>query len=144
MMTMKFKVGFTISAETLFGIIAKFLPVEDLHVEEVPEILPKIGKVETIARLGGPENRLKPPPLRRNRHNGPSLETGANAIILKMLEDGQPHRYRDLHQAVGAAGYAATGIGSKLTRLRALNVLHQPEIGLWQIGEAPATKKKTA
>jgi hypothetical protein len=131
-MAVKFKVAFTMNAETLFSIIAKFLPIEDLHVEEIPE-----HKVEKIARLSGPENRLK----RRNRYTGPALEGGLNGVILKALEDGQSHRYAELKQVVTAAGYAGTGIGSKLSRLRELKAVHQPDLGLWRIGEA---KKKSA
>ena len=136
-MAVKFKVGFTMSAETLFMIMAKVLPIEDLSVEEVPEILPKIGKVEKIARLVGPENR----PKHRNRHSGPALEGGVNGVILKALEDGKPRRYAELKKAVAAAGYAGSGIGSKLARLKELNAVHQPDLGVWQIGEA---KKKSA
>lgn len=137
-MTVKFKVGFTMSAETLFGIIAKFLPVEDLHVEEIAPLAepPKLAKVARLIHQGA-----EPKPQARNRYSGPSLETGVNAVILRMLEDGLPHRYAEVKKAVGAAGYAASGIGSKLAHLKELNAVHQPEIGLWQIGEA---KKKTA
>lgn len=134
-MAVKFKVAFTMSAETLFLIMAKVLPIEDLHVEEVPEH--KTIKVEKIARLSGPENRLK----RRHRYNGPALEGGLNGVILKALEDGQSHRYAELKQAVNAAGYAGSGIGSKLSKLRKLKAVHQPDLGLWRIGEA---KKKSA
>ena len=34
-MSVKFKLGFTVSAETLFGLLSKMLPIEDLSVEEV-------------------------------------------------------------------------------------------------------------
>jgi hypothetical protein len=138
-MTVKFKVGFTMSAETLFGIIAKFLPVEDLHVEEIAPLAepPKLAKVARLIHHGAEPK----PQARRNRYSGPSLETGVNAVILRALEDGKPHRYGELKQGLGAAGYAASGIGSKLAHLRELNAVHQPEIGFWQIGEA---KKKTA
>jgi hypothetical protein len=137
-MVVKFKVGFTMSAETLFGIIAKFVPVEDLQVEEIePHAKPK---VEKIHRLAGPENRLKPPSARANRHTGMSLESGVNGVIMRVLEDGQAHRYRDIKKAVGAAGYAPTGIGSKLARLRELNAIASDGVGVWRIGEA----KKTA
>jgi hypothetical protein len=139
----KFKVGFTMSAETLFGIIAKFLPVEDMSVEEVPErVVAPLSKIaRQVAGLAPPPKPKHPPQQRRNRHSGPSLEGGVNAVILRALDDGHAHRYGDLKKAVGAAGYAPTGIGSKLSRLRELNVVHQPELGFWQIGEA---KKKSA
>ena len=138
-MAVKFKVGFTMSAETLFGIIAKFLPIEDLQVEEIePPRTPL--RVEKIASLVAPTKR--PSPLKgRNRHSGPTLEGGVNAVILKALEDGKPRRYAELKKALGASGYAASGIGSRLARLKDLKAVHQPDLGLWQIGEA---RKKTA
>jgi hypothetical protein len=40
-MPVKFKLGFTIDAETLFGVISKFLPVEDLVVEELAPPTPE-------------------------------------------------------------------------------------------------------
>ena len=39
-MTIKYKLAFTIDSETLFGILSKFLPVQDLSVEEVPDVPP--------------------------------------------------------------------------------------------------------
>jgi len=138
----KFKVGFTMSAETLFSIIAKFLPVEDMSVEEVPErVVAPLSKVARQVAGLAPPPKPKHPPQQRGRHSGPSLESGVNAVILRALDDGNVHRYRDLKAAVGAAGYAPTGIGAKLARLRELNVVHQPDLGFWQIGEA---KKKSA
>jgi hypothetical protein len=137
-MAVKFKVGFTMSAETLFGIIAKFLPVEDLQVEEVPPHVPELSKVaRQVARIAPPPK----PQLTRNRYSGPALEGGLNAVILRLLEDGKPRRYAELKKAVGAAGYSGSGIGSKLARLRELKAVHQPDLGLWQIGEAPPAKK---
>ena len=137
-MTVKFKVGFTMSAETLFSIIAKFLPIEDLQVEEVPEL--KTIKHEKIARLSEPQ-APRPPRPRGNRHNGPILEGGANGVVMKLLSDGQPHRAGELKPLFEAAGYSPSGVGSRLDKLREANVVHQPEPGLWQIGEAPPKKK---
>jgi hypothetical protein len=140
-MAVKFKVGFTMSAETLFGIIAKVLPIEDLSVEEI-ETPPQISKIAAqVARLAAPTNPRGRPPQRANRYNGSMLDGGVNKIILTALEDGAPHRYGELKKAVAAAGYAGSGIGSKLSRLRELHAVHQPEIGVWQIGEA---KKRAA
>lgn len=36
-MSVKFKLGFTVSAETLFTLLSKMLPIDDLSVEEVVE-----------------------------------------------------------------------------------------------------------
>ena len=137
-MTVKFKVGFTMSAETLFSIIAKFLPIEDLQVEEVPEL--KTIKHEKIARLSEPQ-APRPPRPPGNRHNGPILDAGANAIVMALLADGKPHTPKELMPLFSAAGYAASGVGSRLEKLRDYSVIHQPELGLWQIGEAPPKKK---
>lgn len=133
-MAVKFKVGFTMSAETLFGIIAKFLPVEDLHVEEIAP------KVEKIARLEGPKKRHP----RAKRPSGPgyppNLEEGVNGVIMRFLADGQAHRFADMRAAVGKAGYSPTGIGSKLDRLRELGHVERVALGMWRRIEA----KKTA
>ena len=80
-MTVKFKVGFTMSAETLFGIIAKFLPVEDLHVEEVP---PDVLPYQPSARLAH-EGRSGRTARRRIK-----LDQGANGFITRALADGKP------------------------------------------------------
>jgi hypothetical protein len=133
---MKFKIGLTISAETLFGLIAKMLPIEDLQVEEVPERLET--KVEKIAQLSGP--KIRPPRPRGNRFNGPILDGGGNKIVMDLLSDGKGHSARELKGLFEAGGYAPSGVGSRLDKLRDANVIHQPEYGLWQIGEAPKRK----
>jgi hypothetical protein len=138
-MPVKFNVGFTISGETLFALIAKFLPVDDLHVEEVPP-LAKL-KVEKIARLEGPKNRPKPKRAWGNRYRGASLDGGANAVVMSLLSDGKPHAASELKPLFEAAGYAPSGVGSRLDKLRDRDTIHQPSYGLWQIGEA---KKKAA
>jgi hypothetical protein len=141
-MSVKFKIGFTIDAETLFGIIAKFLPVEDLEVEEIEPHAPK--HVEKIARLVGPENRHEPVRPPRAKRPGPipmSLDKGANAIIMNFLADGKRHGPGALKPLFRAAGYSDSGVASRLMKLKAAGVVHQPEYGLWQIGEAPVTKK---
>jgi hypothetical protein len=139
-MAVKFRLGFTLSAETLFGLMAKMLPIEDLQVEEVPEILPKIGKVEKIAQLSGP--KIRPERPRGNRYsNGPILDRGGNAIVLKLLSDGLPHSAHELKPLFTAAGYAPSGVGSRLDKLKEVNVIHQPDYGLWRIGEPPPKKK---
>jgi hypothetical protein len=138
MMAVKFKVGFTMSAETLFSIIAKMLPIEDLQVEEVqPRALHAAPK---IAALAAPTKKPRKPypktSYRGNRHTGPNLDAGVNAIIMAHLSDGKPHYATELKPLLTAAGFSANGVGSRLQALRKAGVLHQPDIGLWQIGEA--------
>jgi hypothetical protein len=142
-MAVKFKVGFTMSAETLFGIIAKFLPIEDLSVEELdlPEKLPKIGKIALappkVERLVAP-----PRPQRAVRVAGYpiNVDEGVNGIIMRTLADGKPHRFKDLGAAIAAYGYASTGVGGKLNRLLQHGFIVKLGGGLWKLAEA----KKTA
>jgi hypothetical protein len=130
-MSVKFKIGFTISGETLFGIIAKFLPVENLQVEEIePHIAEKLRPIEKI-RLEAPK--------KRNRHTGIDIAAGGNAVVMAVLADGQPHSYRELRRAIGEAGFASSGIGAKLARLKEAKVVLQPALGMWQI--APERKR---
>jgi hypothetical protein len=138
-MAVKFKVGFTMSAETLFSIIAKMLPIEDLQVEEVqPRALHAAPKV---AALAAPTKKPRKPypknAFRGNRHTGPNLDAGVNAIVMAHLADGKPHPAIELKPLIKAAGFSATGVGSRLQALKTAGIVHQPAFGLWQIvGEA--------
>lgn len=137
-MSVKFKVGFTIDGETLFGMIAKFLPIEDLQVEEIAPPAPR--HVEKIARLGGPENRQEKPKRRKRPSIPMRLDQGANAIIMKLLADGKAHGSGALKPLFREAGYADNGVGSRLTKLRDAGVIFQPDTGLWQLSEAHLRK----
>jgi hypothetical protein len=146
-MTVKFKIGFQIDAETLFGIIAKFLPLENLSVEEVidrpPMSAPRTLATATLSPRRIPQ-LIKPKRARNKRGEGPNLEEGVNAVIVKLLSDGQPHRAVEAKALVAAQGYASSGIGSRLDRLREHKVVFQPEIGLWQLTEAYLKKENAA
>jgi hypothetical protein len=127
-MSMKLKIGFTVEAETLFGLMAKFLPIEDLHIEELGDRPAKVARLAHARAPGGSGGKL-------------NLKGGVNAVIMAALADGQPRRYSELKAKVNAAGYAATGIGSKLGRLKELGVAENVSPGLWRLAEA---QKKSA
>ena len=66
-MSVKFKLGFTVSAETLFTLMSKLLPIEDLSVEEVIERPPVPAHLDqldirlTVSKLTGkPTTRTNP------------------------------------------------------------------------------------
>ena len=69
MTTMKFKIGFTIAGETLFGLIAKFLPIEDLSVEELVDKTPQAQPAPARA-LKRPEPKSLARPKVRRRSKG--------------------------------------------------------------------------
>ncbi len=131
-MPMKLKIGFTVSAETLFGLMAKVLPIENFHVEEILEREPLAPRrMEELARPAASATAKKRP--RRNTRRGAiDLKAGANEIVLALLSDGEPHRAAELKPLFQARGYAPTGVGSRLEKLRDFGVVFQPEFGLWQ------------
>ena len=128
-MTTKYKINCTIDGETLWGILSKFLPFENLHVEEVVE-RPKPVSVLKLAKL----DAVKPKQKRAPRKSHPlNTEEGVNGVITRVLADGEPHRYAELKRTVAAAGYAETGLGSRLKRLLEYGAIINIEQGLWRI-----------
>lgn len=130
-MPVKFKIGFMIDAETLFSILAKFLPLENLSVEEVVERhhaptprLPQVAKPQLAKRTMKRAARSR---------GGLNLDEGVNGAIMRVLADGEPHRYAELKSAVNAAGYAGSGIGSRIERLHAHNAVERVSTGFWRI-----------
>ena len=129
-MSVKFKIGFEVDAQTMFGIMAKFLPFDNLHVEEIVErpqpSMPKLTKLPKAMRAPMMNRAPRGPPIPMN------LDGGVNGYIMRALADGQPHPFTELKQIIGAAGYAPTGIGSKLTRLRELGFIVNVSTGRWR------------
>ena len=68
-----------------------------------------------------------------------SLDTGANAVILELLADGKPHRAAEMQPLMSARGYAPTGVGSRLDRLKKHGAVFQPDFGLWQLTNVDMT-----
>ena len=122
----KYRLNFTIGAETLFGLLAKALPIEDLNVEEIVEPVAKPAKLKPVALAAPPKKRAQ------RLGYGVNLEEGVNGAILQALADGKPHRYSELKRAITAAGYAGNGLGSRLERLHAHKVIVRVQPGFWQ------------
>jgi hypothetical protein len=132
-MTVKFKIGFTIGAETLFGMLSKFLPIENLAVEELVE-KPKPTLAEraiaiahrTTEKVGKPQRKKF-----KRASPGPNLSKGINGIIMVALADG-PKRPVDIQPKVVAAGFSANSVTSRLEELRKYGVLEHSSDGLWR------------
>ena len=86
----KYRLGFTMSAETLFALMAKVLPIEDLNVEEIIERPPAVQK--PARRLAQPQPQLVKPERKKRDRGGPNMKAGANAIIMELFSDGKGHR----------------------------------------------------
>jgi hypothetical protein len=78
-MAVKFKIGFTIDAETLFGLISKFLPLENLSVEEVA-LRPAHAAPPRLSKIAERVERAKPKQKRASR--GMDLKAGVNRIMV--------------------------------------------------------------
>ena len=129
----RYRIGFEIGAETLFGMLAKMLPIDNLSVEE---IVPHHDLKAQIKTLG--QDSLLPhkrtPTARKKRHsNGLDLKKGINGVMLAVLNDGQPHRATELRPLVKAAGFSSNSVGSRLQALRAKGVVKQVGDGTWLI-----------
>ena len=121
MSQVKFKIGFIMDSESLFGLIGKFLPIEDLSVEEIvpkPKPPPPL-RLPTIAR---PQTRASP---------GPNLKKGINGIIMMALLDG-PKRAIEMRPKIKAAGYSENSLTSRLEALRDHGVLEMIGDGTWK------------
>lgn len=135
-MPVKFKLGFTIDAETLFGILSRFLPVEDLSVEEVAQPIPSLSKhvVGLMVRDSKPKP-VRAPQVRRTKGSGYKLNlyAGCNAIIMNVLSDNEPHPGTHIAPAMVAAGYAVNGLYGRLERLRLHGYIVKVPYGKWRL-----------
>lgn len=132
MSAIRYKIGFTINAETLFTLASKLLPIDDFTVEEMIEHTsqpsmshPTLPQIKKVNRRGN--NRFNP-------------NKGVNKIILDMLADGQPHHVVEADGMLIEAGYSPKGLYSKMHRLLRHGYVFQPRKGLWQL----ISKKESA
>jgi hypothetical protein len=134
---MKFKIGFTIESETLFRALAQFLPVDDLHVEEVA---PAPAWRPTPSAIAKPPKLTVTVKKKRRATRGVDLQAGINRIIMEALADGQVHRAEGMKPLIRAGGYSDNSAGSRLQALRGHGVVEQMGNGGWRL----AQKKQSA
>jgi hypothetical protein len=138
-----FKIGFEVSGEVLFGLLAKFLPVDNLSVEEVR---PKPSSAKpTLARLDVAQvKKLAKPQRAKRKSKGLNLSDGINGIIMGILRDGQPHRATDLEDPLKAKGYSGNSVGSRLQTLREHSVVEQIGGGRWRLTEKHVARERVS
>jgi hypothetical protein len=135
MMSVKFKLGFTIDAETLFGIISKFLPVENLSVEELAPAPLEQFSSQLAKELGWQPRPVRLPQVRKKKGSGyaMNLHAGANAIMMAMFSDGKVHLPSDCFPSLKAAGFSVNGSYGKFERLKRHGIVVKLGKGKWQI-----------
>jgi hypothetical protein len=133
-MTVKFKIGFTIGAETLFGLMSKMLPIENLSVEELVEPSDRLFLKPVPTGAMKILNAAKHKPKRQIHKRpspGPNLKKGINGILMTQLVDG-PKRAVEMTPLVVASGYSGNSVISRLEELRKYGVLEHSSDGLWR------------
>jgi hypothetical protein len=135
-MTIKYKLGFTIDSETLFGILSKFLPIQDLSVEEVvdhpaPErVLKRADLPALLHSLHKPKHRDAP----RRRNSRPvNLSEGINGIIMEAMADGKPHAAVEFRPLLRARTYSENSVTSRLEELKKHGYVKHLSDGKWEL-----------
>ena len=118
-MTVKFRVGFDIDGETLFGVIAKMLPIDNLSVEEL------------APHTGTPILRVPVHRKFKRKSPGPNLTKGINAIIVTALKE-KSLRSSDLQPLAEQAGFSRNSINSRLESLHQAGVIERAG-GKWRL-----------
>ena len=131
-MSVNFKVGFTISGETLFALIAKMLPIDDLSVEEIPTLTERSIAVHKLTQQAIAAHR-KPQAQRKN--NPLRLNMGINGIVLTAMKD-KPMKALELQPLIVAAGFSANSINSRLEALRIKGIIERVGDGRWRVVDA--------
>jgi hypothetical protein len=144
---MKFKVGFSIEAETLFKLMSQFLPVDDLHVEELTPPISVSRTPAWDALVGNsplPLNKPKPKvkgKFKRRASKPMDLNTGINRIIMEAMADGKPHRAIEFKPLLTKAGFSANSVGSRLQNLEVHGIVIQRGDGTWTLSKpSPGTE----
>jgi hypothetical protein len=132
--------------------MSKFLPVQDLSVEEVIEREPDPA-IRFDQRFDLPEPK-RAPRMHRKRGKGYAinLHAGANAIIMAAFSDGEMHASSDCYPALHKAGYSTNGMYGRFERLERHGLISSPGYGKWQLTpkgkkvweQPPATAKESA
>ena len=135
-MPIKYKLGFTIDSETLFGIMSKFLPIENLSVEEVVEPLGKYPITEAL--IGAIDRVNKATPKRKNaprgrNSRGVNLSEGINGIIMEAMADGKPHAAMEFKPLVKARTYSENSVTSRLEELKKHGYVKHLSDGKWEL-----------
>jgi hypothetical protein len=129
----KFKIGFTIPSETLFSMVAKFLPIEDLHVEEIMEQQPKIIQSK-IAKLIAtmPDEKISTERKKyRTSFKHPSGKTLPELVIEFMEKSKGDLTWAAMSKFAQSIGYEKSSINNAVARLIERNLIEKKSAGIY-------------
>jgi hypothetical protein len=128
MMAVKFNIGFTIDAETLFSIVSKFLPLENLSIEEVVE-RPERHSAPRVSKVAAMLARADTPKIKRRQRQNAGVNGGQLKVIADHLRANGPASHSEIGYALKAAGFSKLGAGSALKRMLDQGVIRKHERG---------------
>lgn len=130
-MSVKFRIGLTIDGETLFALMAKILPIEDLSVKELPPLTERAFAVNKITRraIAASKPKFKRPNAEIK------LDRGINKIIVEALTE-RSMRASELEPLVVTAGWSRNSVNSRLEFLRQKGFVTRIGDGRWQMVKA--------
>jgi hypothetical protein len=137
---MKLKVAFTIDSKTLFQILAKALPLEDLHVEEQLHQAELDAVAKQLAHKPDKVSFRKRKAYKRTVPTIPfNPDKGINKIILSLLAKG-PHRAIEMRPSLKEGGYSPSSVSSRLQELLTHGMVTKHGDGLWSLAEQSSAK----
>ena len=125
----KFRIAFTIQAETMFHLMSRLLPIDDLSVSEMHEGTAHKSAPKLAARVHAALTK----PKKKRRSRGIDLEHGINSIIVNHLSDGKPHRTQEMQPLTMTGGYSPNSVNSRLEELRKAGIVERVGNGTWKL-----------
>jgi hypothetical protein len=124
----KFQVSCTITSEQVFALLAKLIPLDDLHLQ-VRELAPERPQEPQL------ENYNKPTSLPAPRY--PTFgRKGMVNIVLSLLTH-RPHNLIELRKAIVADGYSRKSVDSLIYGLEKKKRIIRVGDGTWTIWKKP-------
>ena len=132
---MKFKLGFTVQAETLLMMMSKFLPIEDLHVEEILDA--PIKQQSIVAKLIEKAKIDKPKAPRKvmfKHESGKSLKD----FIHDYISQNPKHiaSWHEMSKYSVTLGYNKSSINNAVARLEKEGKIQRTAPGKYRLVEA--------
>jgi hypothetical protein len=124
----KFKIGFTIESETLFFMMSKFLPVNDLHVEEI------VDRSTEQIKLTLPKEKKSPKRVSHFKHSsGRTLQD----FILEYMNNtsNYPVTWVELANRAESLGFRKSSINNGVTRLIKAKLIQRISSGKYKLME---------
>jgi hypothetical protein len=142
-MSMKLKIGFTIPAETLFGLVAKFLPIEDLSVEEILE-RPMVKESKVAQLVAQIQPKLTKEKIPHKPHN-PFRHSSGKPLVFFVEEylnkySTRPVMWAELSKLATELGFSKSSINNAISRLQERKIMERTGNGKYRLVEKKAHK----